>query len=68
MALKGNGGPDGRTGDIYESGPGLSTLYLFSHLFLTMMLRKVLSFPLASKGWNKDSAKALDNVSVVSVF
>ena len=35
MEVKGNGGPGGRTGDIYELSPGLSTLYVFSHLFFT---------------------------------
>lgn len=44
-------------------------LHGISPLFLTMMLRKVwLLFSVASKSWTRDSAQALDNLSMVSVF
>lgn len=47
----------------------VNILHGLSHLFSTIMLKKVLSlFSVLSKIWNKNSARAQSNVSVMSVF
>lgn len=47
----------------------VNILHGLSHLFSTIMPKKVLSlFSVVSKIWNKNSARALGNVLVTSVF